>query len=211
MKPTKYNPGDIFGYWTLLNYHCKGSWFAECVCGKIKLVNISHLTSGRSKSCSCQTKGTHRMTDTPSYRSWAKAKCRCTNPKDDRYKDYGGRGITMCQRWRDSFQNFLEDMGPRPEGYSLERIDVNGDYCPDNCKWATPEEQYNNLRSQRDKGYPKSIKTMAKEYGLTYGTLQSRLYRGWPLDTALKTPMGGNFKTVPIEVRLANRVQRKTL
>ena len=85
---------------------------------------------------------------TPEYSAWGRAKQRCYNPKDKGYRNYGALGITMCSRWRYSFAAFLRDMGPRPEGYSLERVDGTRGYYPDNCEWATRTEQNNNIRSR---------------------------------------------------------------
>lgn len=87
----------------------------------------------------------HGMSSTRTYRSWQKMLARCRNPNSSAWKDYGGRGIAVCERWH-SFTNFLADMGERPEGRSLDRIDVDGNYEPDNCRWATPREQRNNIR-----------------------------------------------------------------
>ncbi len=90
---------------------------------------------------------THGMHGTPEYRSWQGAKQRCLNPSDDHYANYGGRGIQICERWRDSFLSFYEDMGPRPSIlHSIDRIDVNGNYEPSNCRWATASEQQRNKR-----------------------------------------------------------------
>jgi hypothetical protein len=92
---------------------------------------------------------THGLTDTPEHRSWAHMKNRCTNPNNDAWKHYGGRGIRVCDSWLESFEQFLADMGERPNGTSLDRIDVDGHYEPGNCRWATAVEQNNNQRRTR--------------------------------------------------------------
>ena len=125
----------------------------SCVCGNIKSVNLYHLLKGNIKSCGCyylisnkDTNIKHNKINTPEYLSWKSMKLRCLNKNATGYKNYGGRNILICDRWRDNFINFLEDMGVRPQGTSLDRIDVNGNYEPTNCRWATTKEQSKNKR-----------------------------------------------------------------
>lgn len=122
----------------------------------------------------------------PTYSSWRGMKSRCLNPKDKRFHDYGGRGIAVCERWKNSFSNFLKDMGDRPDGKSLDRYpDKNGDYKPGNCRWATPVEQQNNTRRNRTvkfKGVTLTVSEWARKLQLPYERIITRLKRKWPLD-----------------------------
>lgn len=192
----RFKQGDKINYWNLIEYiKEEKQWLAKCVCGKKKLVWISHLTSGKSISCSCIGRSTHNMSKSKTYNSWDSAKQRCTNPNNGRYHDYGGRGIKMCDRWINSFENFLADMGEKPEGKSIDRINCDGDYEPLNCRWATNKEQSNNLRWHKYKGIDKGLRDLAKEHNIPYGRLQSRVYRGWDINKALAEPLcQGNKK-----------------
>lgn len=128
-------------------------WHCRCACGQFKSVAACELKAGKTKSCGCldrQRKTTetvkHGFNRTPTYVSWSAMWARCTNSKLKSYKNYGGRGIIVCERWKD-FQNFLDDMGVRPEGKSIDRFpDNNGNYEPSNCRWATAKEQRANQR-----------------------------------------------------------------
>jgi hypothetical protein len=129
-----------------------------CDCGNNVTTQLVSLRSNRTKSCGCLQKEvavssntTHGMKEIPSYNSWRGMKNRCNNPNSEDYKHYGGRGIIVCDRWLNSFENFLEDMGSRPYGYSIDRIDVNGNYELSNCKWATSKEQLKNRRPKENK------------------------------------------------------------
>lgn len=121
----------------------------RCDCGVEKRLRLSNLVRGYTHSCGCR-KGdgniTHGMTKSPEWRSWDSMKQRCFNPNATKYFNYGGRGITVCERWVDSSQNFFDDMGRRPAGYTLDRKDVNGNYEPENCKWSDSSEQNSNMR-----------------------------------------------------------------
>ena len=136
-------------------------WLASCDCGRLTVVGGSRLRSGNTKSCGCRNSevaearvlihGHGRHDDlSPEYRTWKAMRQRCMNPRAKNYRHYGGRGITVCERWN-TFTNFLADMGPKPKGRSIDRINNDGNYEPSNCRWATPKEQAKNTRKRRGK------------------------------------------------------------
>ena len=156
--------GKVFGQLTVLNRTDNAEdghsrWVCLCSCGKETIVQSNNLKS-KTQSCGClivervsTLNLTHGKTKTKEFKTWDSMKQRCGNPKSDSYKDYGGRGIKVCERWINSFENFLADMGQAPaKHFSIDRKDTNGNYEPSNCRWATAKEQRANQR-------PRSYKT----------------------------------------------------
>ena len=162
--------GQIFTRWTVLRYAgCRGRfhyWACRCACGTVRDVAVSSLKQGTSRSFGCLmvetssrirlknieaftgARRTHGMTNTPTFMSWNMMLQRCYNPRRSNYEFYGGRGIVVCDRWRHSFENFLEDMGIRPDGMTLDRKDSNKNYTKSNCRWATKIQQAGNRRKR---------------------------------------------------------------
>jgi hypothetical protein len=128
---------------------------------------------------------------TPTYRSWSMMKSRCNNPKDTNYRTYGGRGIKVCEEWN-LFANFIRDMGERPEGTTIDRIDVNKGYYKENCRWATPSEQQLNRRCSMSvvyKGEHIPLVLLCKRLGLRYRTIWARIDSGWTVERAIEEPI----------------------
>lgn len=170
----------------------KTLWRCLCDCGREAIVAQVDLLSGGTKSCGCiigKHKRTHGGTGTAEFRIWDLMRRRCSDSKHRSYKDYGGRGISVCERWKSDFATFLADMGPRPSpDHSIDRIKNDGNYEPDNCRWATRIEQSNNRRSSRFLTIGGETKTLAqweRQVGLNPGVLFRRLQAGWAPDRLL--------------------------
>lgn len=151
--------GKKYSRLLVLRHTNEGFWECICDCGKTILVKGVKLRKGHTQSCGCLQREaikniatTHGKSDTVEYSSWLAMKQRCLNPNNTNYKNYGGRGIKVCDEWLESFENFLQDMGNRPEGTSLERKDVNGDYSKLNCEWASFSKQSYNRNTKSKKG-----------------------------------------------------------
>lgn len=194
--------GRKFGRWTVVGRQKVGRINkCECVCecGNKKLIALHSLKNGDSSSCGCfnrealAARSTHRMTGTPTYNSWASMVARCTRPKSDPYGIYLAKGITVCDRWKQSFANFLADMGERPSKmHSLDRIDSTGNYEPANCRWATREEQAQNRKSCKKytyNGKTMTIAEWAREAHMRQWVLWDRLANGVSFHDAITIPV----------------------
>jgi hypothetical protein len=193
--------------WAVLSYagknkHGQALWLCRCSCplGTEKVIAGRILKSGGSKSCGClndevrvKRLTTHGYSRTPIYKVWTAMIQRCYNPKSQGYADYGKRGITVCERWKNSVEAFIEDMGERPEGTSLHRINNDGNYEPGNCKWADWEEQNRHTRQNRlipFNGKMCCIAEVAKILGFEGRILYTRIYKlGWSIEKATSTPV----------------------
>ena len=179
-------------------------WLCQCDCGKQAIVSIDHLSTGHTKSCGCleiESKRLSLMThgntankyQTPEYTSWRNMLNRCKKDSGRDYIHYKGRGIKVCDRWKESFQNFLSDMGKKPsKGMSIDRINNNGDYEPGNCRWANQTMQSNNMSTNRLielNGKRQTVSLWGRELGLNPASIRYRLDIGWSPELALTTPM----------------------
>lgn len=199
--------GRIFGRWTVLKFVCVRSktakWLCRCECGQEREVYANTLMSGEGKSCGCLSRelvaarafkhgGSVGRRMSPEYAAWVNAKSRCFRPNDPGYANYGGRGITMSEDWKNSFAHFLADMGKRPDTESsIGRINNDGNYCAENCRWETKVQQCNNTRHNHFitfNGITQSRAAWARNAGIPIARFRSRLKYGWSIARILSTP-----------------------
>lgn len=180
------------------NKYGQKQWNCSCECGENTNALSNDLTHGRVKSCGClniekikTNKLTHGMSYTSEYRIWTRMKQRCYSDTTGA-KNYRDRGIKVCDRWLESFENFYEDMGSRPSPkHSIDRIDNDGDYCPENCRWATRTEQQNNTSKNVRltlNGETKTMTEWARVLGISPQTIRARNRKGWSDEKVLTTP-----------------------
>ena len=188
--------GKVFGKLTVLEFSSMGNdytsrWLCQCECGKQKIIIGKCLVRGSTRSCGCMQGGrsglygavfrSHGMTNTPLYSAWIGIKMRCHNPNNQDYRIYGGRGIEVCEHWRNSFEAFQRDMGLTWQaGLTLDRIDSNGHYEPGNCRWVPMSDQWKTRRSHGpkradgspSKTYPKGRRSREPPSKHTHSDLQ---------------------------------------
>lgn len=213
-------PGCRVGRWTLLKKgqpsgaHSK--WICKCDCGNRKSVFSTNLKRQLSTSCGCATleaSRTHQMSQDRLYRVWNAMIGRCHRPSDRGYKNYGARGIYVCERWRNSFEAFLEDMGYRPfTEAQLERVDNDGPYSPDNCIWATKEVQCRNTRRTvflKHDGRCHRLDEWSEITGICVGTIRSRLQRGWSVEKTLTTSVANTGRRLALPEKKRVELKRQ--
>lgn len=193
-------PGEKHGHLTAvrdtgLKAVRNAKWLFRCGCGIEKVIIASSVSGGHTRSCGCLRRknaavmnASHGLSGSRTYVSWLNMRSRCLNEKNPKYPSYGGRGIKVCKRWK-KFKNFLEDMGERPKGLTIDRIDNNAGYTPQNCRWATPQEQANNKNNNvwfEYRGEKLTIPQWSRKCGVNEGTLWSRVRRDdWPIEKAI--------------------------
>lgn len=200
-RPASFIPGKVYNRLTALHRGRPTYGWYRCICGTEKEILLGHVITGKTQSCGClhrertaaalrlrQT--THGMYGSPEYKSWRAMLDRCRNPNSYAFDDYMGRGITVCDRWS-KFENFYADMGSRPPGLTLERVDNSKGYTPGNCEWVTRKQQTNNRRSNVNITYNGRTQTVSQwenEFEVRRGFFHERLRAGWSPEKAFTTP-----------------------
>lgn len=190
-----------FGKLTAKKYIGFSKWECCCDCGNISIVNSYKLCSNHTKSCGCLRKESKNIKHghskngkrTSEMNSWRAMIQRCTNEDNEDYYNYGGRGIKVCDRWLNSFENFISDMGLKPNNtYSIDRIDVNDDYKPTNCKWSSCKEQSFSRRNTIKLTYNNmtlNLLEWSNITGISCSVLRQRIYNGWDVERIVTEPV----------------------
>lgn len=205
------NIGDKFNRLTVIELipHVKGKakeYILKCDCGNIVICKKNHIYSGNTQSCGCLGKErrkesctSHGLTYSREYLTWQNMKKRTGDENNEAYKNYGGRGITICDRWLNSFENFLKDMGMKPSPkHTIERVDNDGNYTPENCKWGTRKEQMNNMRKNHKityNGKTQNLNQWSEETGMPARDIRYRLHHGWTVEETFKIPLKPSNRT----------------
>lgn len=181
--------GINFSNWTVLEIYQGGKHkkcLARCRCGNVKVVDLGNIKSGKSKSCGCVMKEVLSKKfkkpgrSWPEYAVWLTMRARCINPNNANYRNYGGRGIEVCERWAKSYEDFIADMGRRPSpNHSIERINNNGHYEPLNCRWATNLEQAKNKRRTKLVNFNGKLiaySELCKKLAINLNSFRNRIY-----------------------------------
>jgi hypothetical protein len=203
MKHFDVEIGTRFGEWEVLGdaprKRSHKTYRVRCSCGKIADRTIYELQPNESRSCGHTPRNTsptdgrvthghaRKRQKTKAYRVWKSMRHRCEEPRASSYERYGGRGIRVCESWY-RFENFLADMGEPPDGMQIDRIDSNGNYCPENCRWVTPKENARNRRSTRVitlNGESRCLTDWLTTLGISATTFYKRIKRGWSIERAL--------------------------
>ncbi len=202
-----------FGKWTVIEADGR-KWLCRCACGTERRVVRADLRSGKSTNCGCVRRVTmpaahrkavvtHGMEGTTEYQIWVDMRRRCHKPNRPDYKNYGGRGITVCDEWRESFEAFYRDMGPRPPGRTLDRLNNSGPYNKNNCVWATRKHQERNKRTSRMIEIDDKRMTVAEAcevYGIKPHTAANRLNTlGWSVEDTFKRPIANRGQAKHVE------------
>lgn len=192
--------GQVFGSLTVL---CRSDdrgngkkpvvkWECQCSCGKSIAIKSYSLISGHTKSCGCQKVKHGYSNKERLYQTWKNMRRRCCDPKNKRWEQYGGKGITVCPEWNDysKFRKWAMESG-YTDDLTIDRIDVDGNYCPENCRWADAKTQANNVSRNRIvdvKGQKMTMAELADSLGMSYSAVQHRIERGWDINKIISTP-----------------------
>ena len=212
---SKIDPQDIVGraftHLVVLEYAGRQGdrhfYLCQCSCGSVRKYGRSNLRSGGTKSCGCKTaemlvakRTKHGMNESPTYKVWESMLARCRNKGAREYQNYGARGIAVCERWL-KFENFIADMGEAPTKMQIDRIDNDGNYSPENCRWVSAKENSRNKRTNvliTWKGEARCISEWAEITGMCDETIRYRFHRGWPAEKIFSPQFAGRKSGTPL-------------